>query len=126
MDSIILRTHKKKEGPARAEIVRTSNTKRAVRSLVIGVGGTVFGLATILIPIAHFITTWAIPLLSIFIAIYTWRMGPMIQRIVGNCPACDADLDIAGGTMAPDLWVRCTGCNEPLHPELATPQSPEA
>ena len=89
------------------------------RELLINfLAGLIIGPATIVIPIAHFVTTWAIPLLSVLIAVHMYRMGPNIKRIVGQCPVCDAAIDAAGGTAASDLWIRCEGCQEPLQPVL--------
>jgi hypothetical protein len=118
VETIRLRTHKNLSNSAEAEVVRISSTARFSKALSLGLGGTLLGFATILIPVAHFVTTWAIPLVSLVIAWHVYRMGPTIARIVGTCPACDATIDTAGGVDAPDLWVRCPGCEEPLHPEL--------
>ena len=118
MEAITLSTPRKLSNQAEAEVVRTKAGTRLVKSLFIGIGGTVIGIMTILIPVAHFVTTWAIPLMSIFAAWYLYKMGPLIQRIVGTCPSCDAPIDVEGGTAAADLWIRCPSCNEALHPSL--------
>lgn len=125
METIHLCTRQKEYNIAKAEVVRRTPALRLTLFLIIAVGGTVIGLATILIPIAHFVTTWMIPLVSIFVGLYIFRMGPSIRHIVGTCPVCDAPIDTAGGTSAPDLWIRCGGCTEPLHPKLLDDASPE-
>lgn len=118
METIQLCTRQKGSIDAQAEVIRRSPTMRLLLFLVVAVGGTLIGLATILIPVAHFVTTWFIPLVSIFVGIYLFKMGPSIKRIVGTCPACGAPIDAEGGTAAPDLWIRCEQCAEALHPQL--------
>ncbi len=118
METIRLRTHKKESTEAKAEVIRTNSTARLSKALAIALGGIIIGGATVLIPVAHLITTWAIPLFSIGIAIYVYKMGPMIKLIVGQCPNCQGEISAPGGTAAPDLWIRCSHCSEPLHPEL--------
>ena len=59
-----------------------------------------------------------------FVGLYIFRMGPSIRHIVGTCPVCDAPV-ILQEASAPDLWIRCDGCAEPLHPKLLDDASPE-
>lgn len=120
MEPITLSTPKKLSGPAQADVIRRHPSVRVAQALAIGIGGTVFGVFTILIPVAHFVTTWAIPLVSIFVAVHVFKMGPFLQRILGDCPACNKSIDSEkAGTLASDLWIRCPHCNEALHPELS-------
>ena len=118
METIHLSSHTGVSTQAKALVLRRTPAVRLALFLIIAIGGTVIGLATILIPVAHFVTTWFIPLVSIYIGWYLFKMGPSIQHIVGNCPVCEAAIDTAGGTAAADLWIRCGQCSEPLHPEL--------
>ena len=118
MEAITLSTPKKVSNEAQAEVVRSSAGTQLGKALALAIGGTVLGAMSILIPVAHFVTTWAIPLVSIFAAWHIYKMGPHIQRIVGTCPSCEGAIDSEGGTAAPDLWIRCPHCNEALHPSL--------
>ena len=121
VEEIRLKTHKNQSCTAQAEISRTSSSQRLTKALAIGVGGTLFGLATIIIPVAHLITVWAIPLFSIFVALNVYRMGPKILRLVGTCPSCGAPIEETNlGNAANDLWIRCPSCNEALQPEVGT------
>ena len=120
MEDIELQTRKNLSKTVQAEVIRTSRPAKLGKALAIAVVGLVIGPATIVIPVAHFVTTWAIPLLSILIAIHVYKMGPKIERIVGACPKCDAAIDTEGGTAASDLWIRCPACHEPLHPVLVS------
>lgn len=120
-ETIQLRTRTGLGSTATATVTRRSGAFRVVRSLGIGVGGVVVGLATVVIPAVHLISTWAIPLAAIAIALVLLRQGPAVDTAAGPCPKCGAAIEVAGGTVADDLWVACPACAEPLRFELTPP-----
>jgi hypothetical protein len=104
-----------------AVVERFASGQRMTKAVAIGVGGTILGLCTIVIPGVHFISTWAIPLLSIGIAFYFYNKLGSIGAVAGECPACGAPVAAEGGPWEDPMWVRCSACNAPVEVRLSTP-----
>ena len=103
-----------------AEVTRRSAAVRATLALGIAVGGTLLGVATIVIPGVHLISTWLFPLLAVGIAVYVSRIHARVGPVSGSCPACAEELSIpAPGSIADEaVWVRCAHCQHPLELRL--------
>jgi hypothetical protein len=101
---------------ARGAVRRVSHPQRVVRAGA--VAGTSFVLAavSIFIPGVHLIAPWLLPIIGVFVAVFVYQIGARVDDIHGECPGCDASLNLPlGGTIDNEpLWLRCPGCNAPF------------
>jgi hypothetical protein len=104
-----------------ADVVRYTDGQRLARALPIGVGGTILGLCTIVIPGLHFVSTWLIPLLSIGTAVYFYNRKGLLGDTHATCPSCGAEMVAEGGPWEDPMYVRCNHCSTPLEVKLAKP-----
>jgi len=97
-----------------ADVQRRSSAQRAVRAGALVVGGLATGTICIVIPIVHLVTTWALPLLGVLLAVREMRREVVITRLEGQCPACEAMIDERDrGRDDPAVQV-CPHCNRRL------------
>ena len=121
-ESVTLKTRDKRVIPATAEITRLNAGAQAMKAWVVGLGSLVVGLFTILIPIAHFVLPWLIPVIGVTYAASLFKRGAVIERVHGACPLCGAaDLDGEGGVFETPMWVRCATCKGPMELFLQDP-----
>lgn len=97
-----------------AEVTRYSSGQRLGKALLVGIGGTIVGICTIVIPGLHFVTTWLVPLLSIGTAIYLYGRKGAVSAVKCTCPGCSEAMEAEGGAWEDPMWVRCNHCNTPL------------
>lgn len=121
-EPIVLRARHGAQTEGTAVITRWSGLTRAARAIAIAVAGLLIGMASIIVPGLHLVSTWLIPLLSLGIAWYVLQIRSRIERVEGLCPSCGASV-AAGpfGAAADDepLWVRCPSCTIPLEVQWA-------
>jgi hypothetical protein len=104
---------------AEADVRRPSESGRVAKAAAWGLGGLVLGGLSIFIPIAHFVTTWAIPLAGFGMAWWTMSVRAYVERVRGECPSCGKAFDVEGGPMDDPMWVRCPHCKLPLQLTLS-------
>jgi len=109
------------KGEGQAEVVRYSSAQRLSKALAIGVGGTLLGVSTIVIPGVHLISTWAIPLLSIGIAWYFYGRRGLLGAVSATCPSCGEQLNGEGGAWEDPMYVRCSACSRPFEVTVSPP-----
>lgn len=110
-----VRLHPRQGDPFEGDalVVRASEGARVGKAVAIGVIGTLLGLGSIVIPVAHLVTTWAIPLASWAIAWAVYNARMTVREVRGHCPACDKDFQAEGGEYDEPMYVRCGGCGAP-------------
>ena len=106
-----------------AAVLRYTDADRLRRAVPIGVGGTLLGLCTIVIPGVHLISTWLIPLISLYVASYFYNRQGAIDDVQFTCPECDAASQSEGGAWEDPMWVRCSACSKPIRVTLDTPMT---
>ncbi|MEZ4316002.1 MAG: hypothetical protein R3F61_00790 [Myxococcota bacterium] len=104
-----------------AEVSRFSNGQRLSKALPVGIGGTLLGLGTIVIPGLHLVSTWAIPLLSWGIAWYFFNKRGSLGTVSAMCPSCGKPMQAEGGAWEDPMYVRCDKCMTPFEVAVATP-----
>lgn len=106
-----------------AEVTRYTGGQRLSKALPVGVGGTILGLCTIVIPGLHFVSTWLIPLLSIGTAYYLYNRRGALGEVRATCSKCGGQMMAEGGAWEDPMYVRCNHCQTPFEVTLATPIS---
>ncbi len=104
-----------------AEVTRYTDGQRLSRALPVGIGGTILGLCTIVIPGLHFVSTWLVPLLSIGTAMYLYNRKGLLGVTRATCPSCGEQMQAEGGPWEDPMYVRCNHCNTPMEVTLARP-----
>jgi hypothetical protein len=118
-EAVILRARTREEGEGTAEIVRSTAQTRLGKAIGLALGGVLFGALTLPIPILHWVAPWLLPLMGFALAWFVYTQGPRISGVAGTCPKCDGSFTSPEtGHHGDDFWVRCSSCNEPLHPVL--------
>lgn len=120
-ENVTVEDREKSRSEGTAEVTRFSGSQRLMKAVGVGVGGTILGLCTIIIPGLHFVTTWLLPLLSIGIAIYLYGRKGAVAAVKTTCPACGDPIEAEGGAWEEPMWVRCPKCQAPLQVILANP-----
>lgn len=100
------------EGTAR--VVRRSAAWRAGAAAAVGLAGLVLGAASVLVPIVHLISVWAVPLLALGVGAYVWTLRLAVREIEGTCAACGAAVVHPGGEHDDPMFIRCAACGDPL------------
>lgn len=113
-ETVTLRRRNGTSGPAEAEVRRTSEGMRSVQAFGIFFGCVIVGVCTIVIPVAHLILPWAIPLIGAIIAVYVYGKKGDVDSVRGVCPACETEVDLLGGPIEASMWRACPSCKEPL------------
>ena len=93
-----------------AEVVRYSTLARTTTATLYIVGGVLGGTVCILIPLVHLITTWALPLLGIFMGIRALRRHVVLYQPQGPCPHCGKPMQLPGGSIDDADWQHCPHC----------------
>lgn len=117
-EKITLRRRNGVAGPADAEVRRTTPLGRTVRAFGIFFASVLLGLPTVVIPGAHFILPWAIPLTGGLIAAYVFGKEGDVDSVRGACPECQAVVDLPGGPIEASMWRKCPACGVPLQIEV--------
>ena len=120
-EQVTIEDRNKQQAEGTAEIHRFGPSQRLMKALAVGVGGTIVGLCTIVIPGVHFVAPWLLPLLSIGIAFYLYGRKGTCDSVKTTCPACSASIEAEGGPWEEPMWVRCPECEAPLQ---VIPQTP--
>lgn len=121
-EPIALRARSGARTEGTAVITRWSGPRRGARAISIAVAGLLIGMATVIIPAVHLVSTWLIPLLSLGIAWYVVQIRSRVDRVEGVCPSCGASISAGPFGAATDdepLWVRCPSCTIPLEVQWA-------
>jgi hypothetical protein len=113
-ETITLRNTENTERPAQAEVFRYADAVRITKATMFLVGGFLFGAACILIPVLHFITTWALPLLGVVMFMKTIATRVEVRNIEGICPSCGEGFALSGGALHDPRWQVCPKCRQPL------------
>ena len=113
-EAIIFRSPDGEETRGEAEVLRWSPTMLGVQATMWAVGGLVLGTACILIPVVHLVTTWALPLLGIVMAVRTMKRTTHVVQPAGRCPNCDEPITLAGGGIDDAMWQVCPNCRAQL------------
>lgn len=117
-EPVRLHTRDKRTVDASAEVVRADEGRRIAKAGAIFAAGLVAGLASIVVPVVHLVSTWALPLLGAAGAYFVYNQRVVIGRVRGTCPLCEAPLDAEGGALEDPMWIRCQACQGPLRLEL--------
>jgi len=120
-ESIRLHTRDKRTIEAEAEVTRYSQGARIGRAAAVAVIGTGIGAATIVIPVAHLILPWLIPILSWVGAYFVYRTGAKVPEVHATCPDCDTEFRVEAGAWEDPLWIRCPECKLPLRVDIDDP-----
>jgi hypothetical protein len=113
-ETITIRNTENAERPAQAEVFRYSDAVRIAKATTFLVGGFLFGAACIVIPVLHFITTWALPLLGVILFMRTLATRIEVRNIEGICPSCDEGFALSGGGLHDPKWQVCPKCRQPF------------
>jgi hypothetical protein len=111
-----------------ADIARYSDAMRITIGTLYIVGGLVGGTVCLVVPVAHLITTWALPLGGIFMGIRAFKRRVVIYQVAGVCPTCGEAIDLHGGSIDDPSWQTCPKCNAVLRvrPGLTQASAPTA
>lgn len=104
---------KTKPGQA-ADIARYSDAMRITIGTLYIVGGLVGGTVCLVVPVAHLITTWALPLGGIFMGIRAYKRRIVIYQALGVCPTCGEAIELVGGSVDDRSWQTCPKCKAVL------------
>lgn len=113
-EPIVLKRRNGESHAATADIVRPSETARVAQAAGLSLAGLIVGGFTILIPIAHFVLPWMIPLVCFFIAAYIFGKKGDVLSVSGECPKCAQAITLPGGPIEASMWRKCPSCEEPL------------
>ena len=97
-----------------ADIARYSDATRITIGTLYIVGGLVGGTVCLVVPVAHLLTTWALPLGGIFMGIRAFKRRVVIYQVAGVCPTCGEAIDLHGGSIDDPSWQTCPKCNAVL------------
>src|SRR5687767_7885019 len=97
-----------------AEVLRHSQANRMTIAMLYALGGFFGATVCIVVPIAHLITTWALPVGGIFMAIRTWKREIVIVGTEGPCPNCEKPIQLSGGSATEPEWQVCPECKARL------------
>lgn len=122
--SIELRSPDGATSAAVALIKRPTASQRGVLAAAYAVGGLLLGGACIVIPIIHLVTTWALPLIGIVLAVRTMRRETIVTRVEGMCPACSKPIEAYDRGGDDPAWQLCPHCDARL--QIIAPVTPAA
>ena len=118
-ESATLRLRDGRTAVASVAVERRSAGVRAVRAGWMAGAGLVLGVASVVVPILHLVSTWALPLAGAIGAWFAWNSATFIGAVRAACPACAADAEIApNGALDSPHWLRCPHCQAPLELSL--------
>lgn len=98
------------EASGEAEVLRFSAAGRVALATLYVLGGLLGATACIIIPGVHFITTWALPLLGVIMAVRTVRRDLIVHQPHGRCPSCGKHIELTGGPLDDPHWQKCPQC----------------
>lgn len=111
---ITLRSEDGETAPADATIEQYPDSARIGKAVAFFAGGFALGGACIIVPIAHLITTWALPLAGIVLGLRTLRIDRAFGPITGRCPLCGKPVELRGGPIKASNWRVCPKCGKDL------------
>ena len=100
--------------PANGVLETYATGPRMAKALVVLMAGIGGGIALVVVPILHLVTTWALPLAGILACVSILRTGSRVHSIAGTCPGCNETLHLAGGRASFPLREDCPACRRPL------------
>ncbi len=92
--------------------MRYGATSRRLRAAGLIAAGFLGGTACIIVPVLHLVTTWALPLLGIWLGLRALRIPVKVLDVRGRCPGCGEPLELFGGE--PSDPRTCPGCGRAL------------
>lgn len=102
-----------------ADVARYSDAARIAIGTLWIVGGLVGGTVCLVVPLVHLVSTWALPLLGIFMGMRAFKRRTVAYQIACLCPACAEPIELAGGSLDDASWQRCPKCAANLRIEAA-------
>ena len=118
VEPVRLHTRDKRTVDGEADFVRIGGGAATVRALAFLVGGLVLGAGSIVIPVAHFVLPWLLPIVGVVAAVIAFRSRIKVPEVRVTCPECGSDAAIEAGAWEDPLWIRCPNCQLPLRVEL--------
>lgn len=106
---------------ARAEIRKLDFGARLRRAGVIAAIGLTAAIATLPIPIVHFVFPPAALLTGLVLAVRRLRQGEVFHRVVGTCPFCGREgrLGLTGSAVTLPRELTCPDCRKTLELDAA-------
>ena len=118
MSAIALVAESGAERPAEGTLVRQSDGARVGRAIALALGGFAGAMVCVVIPGVHLITTWLLPLLGLVAARQALRTRARIEGLRGQCPACNAAIELEGGRVTEPMFEPCPACHRNLRVAL--------
>lgn len=99
---------------ADAEVLAYDDATRGRRAAVRAVGGLLLGVASIFIPIWHFVGTWALPLVGCVMAFSAYHTKAVVKPLSCACPSCGKPTTLDGAALDGPMLTMCRLCMENL------------
>jgi hypothetical protein len=107
--------------PGVAEVLRYSDVGRITMGTLYIVAGFLGATMCIVVPVAHLITTWALPLVGILMGLRTYKRRVVLYAPEGVCPVCGEAIQFSpGGSIDDPSWQTCPKCKAALRVRPAT------
>lgn len=97
-----------------------SKEERRKRALKWGGGAFLIALATLPLPLVHFVVPPLFILIAPFVARYQWRQERLIYGGVASCPVCSKDFPFAKRQPSFPFDDVCTSCRQAIRVTEAT------
>ncbi len=112
-----------RETSGTAEVSRTTDAGRAIKAVLYAVGGLLLGGACIIVPFVHLVTTWALPIGGIWMAMRTMDRKHTFVAIDGVCPSCGKPLHLIEQGVDGGPTQDCPHCDQRLQVRLGAPSA---
>ena len=98
-----------------ADVVEFSSIERTLRGGGLTVASILLGAGSILVPLWHFIGTWAFPLMGVLVGRMVFQVRGKVLSVRGVCAACNHEMTLqnVGALDNEALWIRCPSCAKP-------------
>lgn len=106
--------------PGEWQSLRFSRNERLLRGLKLLLLNWAVGVATVIIPIIHFILPFVLLVTGVVFAVRRYTQIELPQQAVGRCPVCGADITLPldeGGRLPRRTY--CPVCDKPIILSLA-------
>ena len=114
-EAVSLHTRDGRVVEASAVVQRPSSGGRLAKVVGMAVGGLVLGAASIVVPVAHFVLPWALPIAGVLGAWMAWNTRAVIGEVRGVCPECSTAMVVPPyGAFEEPCWLRCPQCSTPF------------